>query len=41
MNRPLFGFLTPEGTSALFGVAATLLPLLGWAWVSHRLFGGA
>ena len=43
VSRPLFGFLTPEGASALFGVAATLLPLVGWALVSAYLFpsGGA
>ena len=40
MSRPLFGFLTPRGADVLLGVLALALPLLGWAWLSHRLFGG-
>lgn len=41
MSRPVFRVLTPAGAEALLAVSATLLPLLGWAWLSARLFGGA
>ena len=38
MSRPVFRVFTPEGASTLLALAATLLPLMGWAVVSAYLF---